>query len=77
MRFQNNINLIGMDRLFYLTHLIVLLQVWEYESGKRVYTITDAHGPNVEVTACCLDSSGYRLATGGFDGWYELVGISR
>ncbi|CAC5391588.1 unnamed protein product [Mytilus coruscus] len=45
-----------------------VIKVWEYESGKRVYTITDAHGPNVEVTACCLDSSGYRLATGGFDG---------
>lgn len=44
------------------------IKVWEYETGKRVYSINDAHGPNVEVTACCLDSTGYRLATGGFDG---------
>ena len=48
-----------------------VLKVWEMESGKLVYTITDAHGPNIEVTAVTLDSSGYRLATGAFDGMFN------
>ena len=48
-----------------------VLKVWEMESGKLVYTITDSHGPNIEVTAVTLDSSGYRLATGAFDGGYN------
>ncbi|XP_069117612.1 WD repeat-containing protein 64-like isoform X5 [Argopecten irradians] len=45
-----------------------VIKVWEMETGKRVYMIADAHGPNIEVTALCLDRSGYRLATGAFDG---------
>jgi len=45
-----------------------VLKVWEMESGKLVYTITDAHKNSVEITALTLDSSGYRLASGAFDG---------
>ncbi|XP_021348111.1 WD repeat-containing protein 64-like isoform X3 [Mizuhopecten yessoensis] len=45
-----------------------VIKVWEIETGKKVYMIADAHGPNIEVTAVCLDKSGYRLATGAFDG---------
>jgi len=41
------------------------------ETGKRVYTIPEAHGANIEVTALCLDSSGYRLASGAFDGKFN------
>ena len=50
-----------------------VLKVWEMESGKLVYTITDAHGPNIEVTAVTLDSSGYRLASGAFDGMLHNI----
>lgn len=45
-----------------------VLKVWEMESGKLVYTITDAHKGSIEITALTLDSSGYRLASGAFDG---------
>lgn len=38
------------------------------EAGKLVYQIADAHGPNIELTAIALDKSGYRLATGAYDG---------
>lgn len=38
------------------------------DTGKLVYSISEAHGPNVEVTALALDNSGYRLASGAFDG---------
>lgn len=44
------------------------IKIWELETGKRVGTINNAHDDNVEVTALCLDKSGYRMATGGFDG---------
>ncbi|XP_048734931.1 WD repeat-containing protein 64-like isoform X1 [Ostrea edulis] len=44
------------------------IKIWELESGKRVGTINNAHDDNVEVTALCLDRSGYRMATGGLDG---------
>lgn len=27
------------------------------------------HGTNVDITSMTADSSGNRLATGGFDGW--------
>jgi hypothetical protein len=37
------------------------------DSGKLVYTIPEAHGPNIEVTALALDKSGYRLISGAFD----------
>lgn len=45
-----------------------VIKVWEMDTGKHVYQITEAHGPNIEVTALTLDSSGYRLATGALDG---------
>ena len=45
-----------------------VLKVWEMEGGKLVYTIPEAHKGSVEVTALTLDSSGYRLASGAFDG---------
>ncbi|KAJ8309097.1 hypothetical protein KUTeg_013971 [Tegillarca granosa] len=45
-----------------------IIRVWEIESGKRVHVIPEAHGSNIEVTAICLDKSGYRLASGALDG---------
>ena len=45
-----------------------VIKVWEAETGKHVYAISDAHGPNIEVTAVTLDKSGYRLASGALDG---------
>ena len=45
-----------------------MVRVWETETGKQVYQIAEAHGPTVEVTAIALDESGYRLASGAFDG---------
>lgn len=38
------------------------------ETGQFVYQVTDAHGPSTEITAMTVDSSGYRLATGGYNG---------
>ncbi|KAL4237521.1 WD repeat-containing protein 64 [Mactra antiquata] len=49
-----------------------VLKVWEMESGKLVYTITDAHKGSIEITALTLDSSGYRLASGAFDGSIKI-----
>ncbi|XP_053404636.1 WD repeat-containing protein 64-like isoform X4 [Mercenaria mercenaria] len=49
-----------------------VLKVWEMESGKLVYTITDAHKNSIEITALTLDSSGYRLASGAFDGSIKI-----
>ena len=56
-----------------LKHLITVctessLKVWETDTGKLVYQITEVHGSNIEVTAIALDKSGYRLATGAHDG---------
>ena len=48
-----------------------VIRVWETETGKQVYQITEAHGPNIEVTAVALDGTGYRLASGAFDGEAE------
>ena len=45
-----------------------LVQVWEMETGQFVYQVTDAHGPSTEITAITVDSSGYRLATGAYNG---------
>ena len=45
-----------------------VIKVWEAETGKFVYQITEAHGAGVEVTAMALDRSGYRLVTGAVDG---------
>ena len=44
------------------------VKVWEAETGKLVYQITEAHGSNVEVTAIGIDKTGYRLVTGAIDG---------
>ncbi|XP_052769281.1 WD repeat-containing protein 64-like isoform X3 [Mya arenaria] len=49
-----------------------VLKVWEMESGKLVYTIPEAHKSSVEITALTLDSSGYRLASGAFDGSLKI-----
>ncbi|XP_052272714.1 WD repeat-containing protein 64-like isoform X3 [Dreissena polymorpha] len=49
-----------------------VLKVWEMESGKLVYTIVEAHKNSVEITALTLDSSGYRLASGAFDGSIKI-----
>lgn len=45
-----------------------IVQVWEMETGQFVYQVTDAHGPSTEITATTVDSSGYRLATGAYNG---------
>ena len=45
-----------------------VLKVWETETGKTVYSIPEPHGPNIELTCLALDKSGYRLATGAYDG---------
>lgn len=45
-----------------------ILKVWEMETGQFVYQVADAHGPSTEITAMTVDSSGYRLATGGYNG---------
>ncbi|XP_074662420.1 WD repeat-containing protein 64-like [Tubulanus polymorphus] len=45
-----------------------VMKIWEMESGKFVYAIKDPHGPGVEMTALCFDKTGFRMATGGFDG---------
>ncbi|XP_064622276.1 WD repeat-containing protein 64-like isoform X2 [Lineus longissimus] len=45
-----------------------MLKVWEMETGKFVYQIAEPHGTSIEIVALALDSSGYRLATGGSDG---------
>ena len=47
-----------------------VMKVWEAETGKLVYTVPDAHGSGVEITCISLDKTGYRLATGGFDGTF-------
>ena len=52
-----------------------VIKVFEAESGKQVYNIPEAHGPNIEVTALALDKSGYRMATGAHDGLYHLTSI--
>ena len=45
-----------------------VMKVWEAETGKLVYTVTEPHGSGVEITCIALDKTGYRLATGGFNG---------
>ena len=44
------------------------LKVWEAETGKIIYSISDVNGKGVELTCMCLDASGYRLATAGSNG---------
>ena len=50
-----------------------VVKVWEMESGKLVYSIPEAHGANIEVTAITLDKSGYRLVSGAFDGQWDTA----
>ncbi|XP_015749343.1 PREDICTED: WD repeat-containing protein 64-like [Acropora digitifera] len=38
------------------------------ETGQFVYQVTNAHGSSTEITAMTVDSSGYRLATGAYNG---------
>ncbi len=45
-----------------------VVKVWERDSGRFVYQISDAHGPNTELTALDVDATGYRLVTGAVDG---------
>ncbi|KAK2162660.1 hypothetical protein LSH36_94g03011 [Paralvinella palmiformis] len=45
-----------------------VIRLWEIDTGKEVYHISDAHGPNMEISAVCVDKSGYRMATGACDG---------
>ncbi|KAK2191768.1 hypothetical protein NP493_46g07030 [Ridgeia piscesae] len=49
-----------------------VIKMWEADSGKLVYQITDSHGSGVEVTAIGMDKSGYRLATGAIDGSLKI-----
>ncbi|KAI0210520.1 WD repeat-containing protein 64 [Lamellibrachia satsuma] len=49
-----------------------IIKMWEADSGKLVYQITEAHGSGVEVTAIAMDKSGYRLATGALDGSLKI-----
>uniref|UniRef100_A0A0L8I7X9 Uncharacterized protein n=1 Tax=Octopus bimaculoides TaxID=37653 RepID=A0A0L8I7X9_OCTBM len=43
-------------------------EVWEFETGDLVYQIANAHGLNIEITSLAVEDSGYRLASGAFDG---------
>ncbi|KAK2567438.1 WD repeat-containing protein 64 [Acropora cervicornis] len=45
-----------------------MLKVWEMETGQFVYQVSNAHGSSTEITAMTVDSSGYRLATGAYNG---------
>lgn len=45
-----------------------ILKVWEMETSQFVYQVPSAHGSSVEITAMTVDSSGYRLATGAYNG---------
>ena len=45
-----------------------VMKVWEAENGKLVYNVPEAHGPGIEITCVSIDKTGYRMATGGFDG---------
>jgi hypothetical protein len=38
------------------------------ETGHLVYQIHEPHGPGHEVTAVNVNTTGYRLATGAYDG---------
>lgn len=38
------------------------------ETGHLVYQIHEPHGPGHEVTAVNVNTSGYRLTTGAYDG---------
>ncbi|XP_071962491.1 WD repeat-containing protein 64-like [Antedon mediterranea] len=45
-----------------------IIKVWELETGKSVYSVPDAHGSSIEITAIAVDASGYRLVSGAVDG---------
>ena len=42
------------------------------ETGQFVYQVSNAHGSSTEITAMTVDSSGYRLATGAYNGGYHI-----
>ena len=42
------------------------------ETSQFVYQVPNAHGSSVEITAMTVDSSGYRLATGAYNGKYDV-----
>jgi WD repeat-containing protein 64 len=48
------------------------LRVWEAETSRLMYSISEIHGKNIEATSMALDPSGYRLATGGFNGSMKI-----
>lgn len=43
------------------------------ETGQLVYQVTEAHGNGNDITAMNVDSSGYRLVTGAYDGTHLLL----
>ncbi|CAK8680345.1 unnamed protein product [Clavelina lepadiformis] len=45
-----------------------VIKVWEVETGRQMYQILDAHGPNIEVTSATVNYAGTRMITGAFDG---------
>ena len=50
----------------------VELKVWESETSKLIYSLVDVQGKGIEATCMALDSSGYRLATGGSNGSIKI-----
>ncbi len=45
------------------------------ETGHLVYQINEPHGPGHEVTAVNVNTTGYRLATGAYDGSFIFITI--
>lgn len=45
-----------------------VLKVWEMETGQLVYQMSEPHGPAHEITAVNVNTTGYRLVTGAYDG---------
>ena len=44
------------------------IKAWHAETGRLNYSLPLSHGQHIDVTALALNSSGYRLASGGIDG---------
>ena len=38
------------------------------ETGQLVYHMSEPHGPTHEITAVNVNTTGYRLVTGAYDG---------
>nr|CAB3267720.1 WD repeat-containing protein 64-like [Phallusia mammillata] len=45
-----------------------IIKVWEVETGRQMYQILEAHGPNVEVLSVAIDGMGTRMISGAYDG---------